>query len=66
MKRRREPTAEQKAKAQERREKFRTLVKQIAAMTDEEREAIVQRVGAVPTYEGQAPESPIIVMPSAV
>jgi antirestriction protein ArdC len=54
MKRRREPTAEQRAKAQERREKFRALVKQIAAMTDEEREAIVQRVGAVPTCEGRA------------
>jgi antirestriction protein ArdC len=54
MKRRREPTAEQKARTQERREKFRALVKQIAAMTDEEREAIVQRVGAVPTCEGRA------------
>jgi antirestriction protein ArdC len=54
MKRRREPTAEQKARAQERREKFRALVKQIAAMTDEEREAIVQRIGAVPTCEGRA------------
>jgi antirestriction protein ArdC len=54
VKRRREPTAEQKAKAQERREKFRALVKQIAAMTDEEREAIVQRFGAVPTCEGRA------------
>jgi dGTP triphosphohydrolase len=54
MKRRREPTAEHKAKAQERREKFRALVKQIAGMTNEEREAIVQRVGAVPTCKGRA------------
>lgn len=54
MKQRREPTDEQKAKTQERREKFRSLVKQIAAMTDEEREAIVQRIGAVPTCEGRA------------
>jgi antirestriction protein ArdC len=54
MRRRREPTAEQKVRAQERREKFRALVKQVAAMTDEEREAIVQRIGAVPTCEGRA------------
>jgi hypothetical protein len=54
MKRRSEPTIEQKARAEERREKFRALVKQVAAMTDEEREAIVQKVGAVPTCEGRA------------
>lgn len=37
----RQVTEEQKAKAQERREKFRAMVKQVAQMSDEERQAIL-------------------------
>ena len=51
---RKAPTEAQKAAAAERREKFRQLAKQVAAMTDEERQAILDRVGAVVTCEGRA------------
>ena len=54
MKQRRNLTPEQRAKTQERREKFRALVKQVAAMTEEDRAAIVERIGAAPTCEGRA------------
>jgi hypothetical protein len=47
-------TEEQKAKSSARRERFRVLVKQVAAMTDDQRQAIIQRAGAVVTCEGRA------------
>jgi hypothetical protein len=49
---RRAPTAEQKAKAAERRERFRALAKTVAEMTNAERAALVDRCGAVVTIEG--------------
>ena len=52
--RRHQPTAEQKAKAAERRARFTELAKQIAALTDDERAALVARVGAIVTCEGHA------------
>lgn len=55
--RRREATPEQKQAAAEKREKLRNLTKQIAAMSAEQREALVQKVGAVLTCEGH-PLSP--------
>jgi N-terminal domain of anti-restriction factor ArdC len=51
---RRQPTTEQKAKAAERRERFRQLAAQVAAMTDDERAALVAKVGAIVTVEGRA------------
>ena len=50
----RQVTPEQKQKAIERREKFRALVRQVAQMSDAERQAILTRVGAVVTCEGRA------------
>ena len=49
---RRAPTAEQKAKAAERRDRFRALVKAVAEMSDAERAALVDRCGSVVTIEG--------------
>ena len=51
---RRQPSAEQRAKAAERRERFRVLAKQVADMTDDERAALVMKVGAIVTCEGRA------------
>jgi hypothetical protein len=48
------PTAEQKQSAAARRERFRSLVKQVAQMSDEQRGEIVNRIGAVPTVEGRS------------
>ncbi len=47
-------TAEQVAARDARREKFRALIKNVAAMTDEQRNALVMRAGAVVTCEGRA------------
>jgi N-terminal domain of anti-restriction factor ArdC len=47
------PTPEQKAKAEERRAKMRKLAKTVSEMTDEQRNAIVMRLGAIPTVEGR-------------
>lgn len=47
-------TPEQKQKAIERREKFRALVRQVAAMPDADRAAMIDRIGAVVTCEGRA------------
>ena len=47
-------TPEQKQKAIERREKFRALVRQVAAMSDADRLGMISRVGAVVTCEGRA------------
>lgn len=52
--RRRAPTAEQSARAAERREKFRELARKIAALPDAERSELVMRAGAVLTCEGRA------------
>jgi antirestriction protein ArdC len=52
--RRHQPTPEQKAQAAERRARFTELAKQIAALTDDERGALVARVGAIVTCEGRA------------
>jgi hypothetical protein len=49
-----QPTPEQKAKAEERREQFRRLVKTLADMPEEKRIEMVCRVGAVVTCEGHA------------
>lgn len=52
--RRHHPTAEQKAKAAQRRERFTELANDIARMSDDERAALVARVGAIVTCEGRA------------
>ena len=52
--RRRQPTAEQKQKAAERRERFRALAQRVAQMSEEERTALVMKVGAIVTCEGRA------------
>ena len=44
---------EQKAAKTARRERFRALVKQVAAMSDEERAQLIARAGAVVTCEGR-------------
>jgi hypothetical protein len=54
MARRHQPTAEQKAAAAARRERFTELAQRVAEMTDEERGALVARVGAIVTCEGHA------------
>ena len=51
---RRQPTAEQRQKAAERRERFTALARQVAAMSDDERAALVAKVGAIVTWEGRA------------
>jgi hypothetical protein len=50
---RRPPTAEQKQKAAERRERFKALAAQVAAMSEDERAALVMKVGAIVTCEGR-------------
>jgi hypothetical protein len=52
--RRHQPTPEQKAAAAQRRARFTELAKHIAALTDDERAALVARVGAIVTCEGRA------------
>ena len=51
---RRQPTAEQKQKAAERRERFRALAAQVAELSEDERAALVMKVGAIVTCEGRA------------
>jgi N-terminal domain of anti-restriction factor ArdC len=51
---RRQPTAEQKQKAAERRERFTALAKHVADMTEDERGALVMKLGAIVTCEGRA------------
>jgi hypothetical protein len=50
----RQLTDAQKAKSLERKTKFRTLVKQVAEMTDEQRAHLTNRIGAILTCEGHA------------
>lgn len=47
-------TPEQEAARVARRERFRALVKQVAAMPDEQRAQLVRQAGAVVTCEGRA------------
>ena len=47
-------TAEQQAAFSERKTKFRTLAKQISAMTQDERNALAARLPAIVTVEGRA------------
>src|SRR5947209_6236320 len=51
---RRTPTPEQKQKAAERRERFRALAAQVAELSEDERSALVMKVGAIVTCEGRA------------
>lgn len=52
--RRYQPTPEDIAKAKEKRAKIREFSKRISDMTDAERQAILDRIGAVVTIEGRA------------
>lgn len=47
-----EPTPEQKARAEQRRAAFRTLAEQIAAMDEEQRLTLADRMGGCVTVEG--------------
>ena len=49
---RRTATPEQKRAAEERRKRFSALAKQVAAMTDEQRESLAARVVGIATVEG--------------
>lgn len=53
----RQPTPEQKEKAEARRAHLRELAERVAAMTDEEKAALLDKVGTVLTCEGH-PLSP--------
>ena len=54
MRARRPVTAEQHAKAEERRARFAALAKQIGAMSDDERVAMAARMAGAVTVEGRA------------
>jgi hypothetical protein len=51
---RHQPTAQQKAAAAERRAQFTELANRVAEMTDDERAALVLKLGAIVTCEGRA------------
>ncbi len=51
--RRRAPTDEQKAKSAERRERFRNLCREIAALSDDDRARLVSRAGGILNCEGR-------------
>lgn len=53
----RKPTPEQSAKAAARRDQFKALAKRVSAMSEDERGAIVARVGAVVSIDGARPLS---------
>lgn len=48
----RNPTPEQKARAEERREALKTLWQKVSEMTEEQRAAFAERIGTVVTCEG--------------
>jgi len=50
----REPTPEQKEKHRQRREQFRTLCKELAAMPKEQREALAMKMPGIVTCEGHS------------
>ena len=54
MKTRRQPTEARRAAAAERRERFKELAARVAAMSEDERSALVMRLGAIVTCEGHA------------
>jgi hypothetical protein len=54
MKTRRQPTDAQRAAAAERRERFKALAARVAAMSEDERSALVMKLGAIVTCEGHA------------
>lgn len=54
MKRKFQPTDEQKAKAAERRAAFRDLCNKIDAMTDDERRAFAEKMPVIATVDGRA------------
>jgi len=54
MRTRRQPTAAQRAAAAERRERFKALAARVAAISEDERTALVMRLGAIVTCEGHA------------
>jgi len=54
MRRKRQPTEEQKARAAERREKFRTMVKEVGKLSAVQRAELAARVPALVTCEGHA------------
>lgn len=49
---RRTPTAEQRQQAEARRARFRELAKQVGALSEDERTAIMLRAGGIRTIEG--------------
>jgi hypothetical protein len=54
MKTRRQPTEAQRAAAAERRERFKAIAARVAAMSEDERSALVVKLGAIVTCEGHA------------
>jgi hypothetical protein len=55
----RQPTPEQKAKAAERREKFRLIAKRVAEMSDTDKASMTNKKEAdVPTTDCPKPETP--------
>jgi hypothetical protein len=54
MKTRRQPTEAQRAAAAERRERFKALAARVASMSEDERTALVMKLGAIVTCEGHA------------
>lgn len=50
---RRQPTAEQLEKSAAKRERFKAIAKTVSAMTEDQRAALVARVGAIVTCEGR-------------
>ena len=54
MKTRRQPTEAQRAAAADRRERFKALAARVAAMSEDERTALVMKLGAIVTCEGHS------------
>lgn len=52
--RRRQPTAEQLEKSAAKRERFKALTKAVSAMSEDQRRAMIDRIGAIVTCEGRA------------
>jgi antirestriction protein ArdC len=53
MRKKYNPTPEQKAKSEARRAQLRQIAKSISEMPEEQRTAMIMRLGAVPTCEGR-------------
>jgi hypothetical protein len=52
-KRKYEPTPEQQAKTEAKRAKFRELVKMMSELPEEQKQALVAKIGAIPTCAGR-------------